>query len=60
MAIPYDKDELKTLVEDIADKVSGKSDMDWSEICAKHGNRVNPETLRKAGVGVKLMLEAGV
>lgn len=56
----YTQEELRALVEDITDKVSGESDLDWAEICTKHGDRVAPDTLRKAGVGLRLAMQAGI
>ena len=38
----------------IAAKKRGDVDIDWSEICAQFDLSVNAETLRKAGVGIKL------
>lgn len=48
------------LIQDIIDKVSGDSDMDWSEINAKHGCAVSDDHLRKMGRGIKLILDAGM
>ena len=50
----------REIVYDIYEKASGLSDMDWSEICEKHNLQCHPDTLRKAGVGIRLAAEAGV
>lgn len=42
----------------IAAKKRGDVDIDWSEICAQFDLSVNAETLRKAGVGIKLAEDA--
>lgn len=52
--------ENKDLIFDIYEKVTGLSDLDWAEIRIKHGLDCHPETLRKAGVGIKMASEAGV
>lgn len=49
----------KELIFDICEKVFGRSDLDWSEIVSKHGMDCHPDTLRKAGVGIKMAAEAG-
>lgn len=49
----------KELVFDILEKVNGNSDKDWSEILEAHNGDVNVDTLRKAGMGIKLANEAG-
>ncbi len=48
------------LVQEILDKKSGKSDRDWAEIVKDFDLECSPETLRKAGVGVKLSSDAGM
>ena len=48
------------LVQEILDKKTGNSDMDWSEIVSTFDLECSPETLRKAGVGVKLASDAGM
>ena len=50
----------KELIHDIYDKVFGLTDLDWSEICAKHSLDCHSDTLRKAGYGIKMAAEAGV
>lgn len=50
----------KELIFDIYEKVSNKSDLDWVEIRDRHGLDCHPDTLRKAGVGIKMAAEAGV
>lgn len=49
----------KELIFDIFEKVSNRSDLDWIEIRDKHGLDCHPDTLRKAGVGIKMAAEAG-
>lgn len=61
----YTIDELgeaskKALVGEMLDKKNGMSDKDWVEICSQFDLSVNAETLRKAGVGVKLVQDAGM
>ena len=41
-------------------KKRGKLDLDWDDICDEYDLGVNPETLRKAGVGIKLVADAGM
>lgn len=48
------------LVQEVLDKKNGDSDRDWAEIVADFDLECNPETLRKAGVGVKLANDAGM
>ena len=50
--------EKKCLVEQVLDKKQGASDKDWSEIVDEYQLECNPETLRKAGVGIKLAYDA--
>ena len=52
--------DKKELVKQIADKKQGKTDQDWSEICEFFNLDINAETLRKAGVGIKLAADAGL
>lgn len=52
------KQEKKKLVEDILDKKNGRLDTDWAELCEKYHLDISPDTLRKAGVGIKLAEEA--
>lgn len=52
--------ETRKLVLDIYEKVIGQSDLDWAEICAKNNLDCHPDTLRKAGNGIKLAADAGV
>lgn len=55
-----DSMEKWELVQEILDKKTGNSDMDWSEIVSTFDLECSPETLRKAGVGVKLASDAGM
>ena len=48
------------LIFDIVDKKNGQLDLDWIELCEKYDLDLNPDTLRKAGVGVKLVADAGM
>lgn len=50
----------KELIHDIYDKITGISDLDWIEIVEKNKLDCHPDTLRKAGVGIKMAAEAGV
>ena len=52
--------QKKALIFEIARKKSGDSDKDWSELTEEFDLDVSPETLRKAGVGVKLAEAAGM
>lgn len=52
--------EKKDLVSCIEQKKSGELDLDWSEIVESFDLSMNAETLRKAGVGVKLVSDAGM
>ena len=51
-------EQKKNLVNDIVAKKCGESDYDWSELVQEHNLDCSPDTLRKAGVGVKLAYEA--
>lgn len=48
------------LVHDILQKKQGLLDDDWAEIVARYDLNISADTLRKAGVGVKLVSDAGV
>lgn len=48
------------LVQEILEKKAGESDRDWAEIVEDFDLECSPETLRKAGVGVKLASDAGM
>ena len=48
------------LVQEILEKKSGNSDRDWADIVADFDLDCSSETLRKAGVGVKLANDAGM
>lgn len=50
----------KALVEDVLEKKNGASDKDWAELVTQYNLSVAPDTLRKAGVGVKLVQDAGL
>ena len=52
--------EKKNLVQEILDKKAGINDKDWGEIAEDYDLAYNSETLRKAGVGVKLASDAGM
>lgn len=55
-----DDTEKWELIQEILDKKNGDSDRDWSEIVADFDLECSPETLRKAGVGIKLASDAGM
>ena len=55
-----DVKELKDLVNDILDKKNGVDDRDWCDIVAEYDLDLHPTTLRKAGVGVKMVQDAGL
>lgn len=50
----------KDLVLAIWNKVQGISDLDWSEIAEQFHLSMHPDTLRKAGVGIKMAADAGM
>ena len=50
--------EKSDLVRQIAKKKAGEIDTDWGEICDQFDLNINAETLRKAGVGIKLVSDA--
>lgn len=52
--------DKRALVQDMYDKITGASDMDWSEINEKHGCDLHIDQLRKMGAGLKLVIEAGM
>lgn len=52
--------EKADLVKQISDKKNGRTDQDWSEIREFFDLDINAETLRKAGVGIKLAADAGL
>lgn len=53
-------EEKKELVFAIEQKKRGELDLEWEELCDEFNLTVNPETLRKAGVGIKLASDAGM
>ena len=55
-----DQQEKQALVQDMLDKKNGVGDKDWSEIVEEYNLECSPDTLRKAGVGVKLANDAGM
>ena len=52
--------EKRDLVSEIGLKKSGRSDKDWEQLRDEFDLEMSPETLRKAGVGVKLVADAGI
>lgn len=52
--------EKADLVSDMIKKKKGELDTDWAEIVENFGLDMNGDTLRKAGVGVKLVYDAGM
>lgn len=55
-----DQREMQTLVQEMLDKKNGNNDKDWSEIVEDYDLECSSDTLRKAGVGVKLASDAGM
>lgn len=41
-------------------KVSGMSDLDWSEIAEQYECGIHPDQLRKMGAGIKLAADMGM
>lgn len=54
------RQEKNDLIMEIESKKNGVSDKDWAELCDEYDLGVKPDTLRKAGVGVKLVSDAGM
>ena len=54
------QDEKQALVHEVLDKKNGYGDRDWSEIVEDFDLECSPDTLRKAGVGIKLASDAGM
>lgn len=52
--------EKSDLVQTVLDKKRGLNDTDWCDIVMDYDLDCNPETLRKAGVGIKLASDAGM
>ena len=52
------REDKKRLVGDMVDKKCGASGKEWAALCEEYQLECNPETLRKAGVGVKLYRDA--
>lgn len=50
--------DKEQLVQVIMQKKSGLIDKDWSEICDDFDLDMSAETIRKAGVGIKLAADA--
>ena len=55
-----DVKEKSDLVQQILDKKNGVADIDWRDIVQDYDLDCSPDTLRKAGVGVKLAEDAGM
>ena len=55
-----DVKEKQMLVQEILDKKNGSYDRDWSEIVSEYDLACSPDTLRKAGVGIKIASDAGM
>ena len=47
-------DERKRLVQEIIDKKNGENDKDWLEFISEYDLACAADTLRKAGVGIKV------
>ena len=52
--------EKADLVQQVLDKKNGVCDIDWRDMVQDYELECNPETLRKAAVGVKLAEDAGM
>ncbi len=50
--------EKKALTHQICDKKNGLLDKDWAELVMEYDLDISPDTLRKAGVGLKLANDA--
>ena len=55
-----DLKEKQMLVQEVLDKKNGNYDKDWAEIVSDYELAFSPDTLRKAGVGIKLASDAGM
>lgn len=47
-------------MREIYAKITGLSDLDWSELAEQSGMDIHPDQLRKMGQGIRLAYEAGV
>ena len=52
--------EKADLVQEVLDKKNGVNDKDWHDMVMDYDLDCSPETLRKAGVGVKLASDSGM
>lgn len=52
--------EKADLVQEMLDKKNGVMDKDWCDMVADYDLDCSPETLRKAGVGIKLASDSGM
>jgi len=52
--------EKADLVQTVLDKKRGLNDTDWCDIVKDYDLDCNPETLRKAGVGIKIASDSGM
>ena len=48
------------LVRAMYEKVTGISDLDWSELAEQYDCSLHPDHLRKMGAGVRLIAEANM
>ena len=55
-----EQEERQELIQQVLDKKDGKNDKDWNELVEEYDLDCNPETLRKAGVGIKMARDAGM
>lgn len=55
-----DVKEKADLVQEVLDKKNGVNDKDWHDMVMDYDLDCSPETLRKAGVGVKLASDSGM
>ena len=52
--------EMQALVQQVLDKKNGTNDKDWAELIEEYDLNCSPDTLRKAGVGIKMASDAGM
>ena len=52
--------DKRELIREMYSKVTGASDLDWSEIAERSGCGLHPDQLRKMGAGIKLAADSGM
>lgn len=55
-----EQEERQGLIQQMLDKKDGRNDKDWIELVEEYDLDCSPDTLRKAGVGVKMARDAGM